>query len=185
MSPWRLNIIARQIMQGATIAYPTDTVWGFGCHPLSSFSISKILQLKNRSQNKGLILLSPNLELLKPYINSTSFKLNHTELDNISETPTTHLIKASQGCPRQITGISEKVAIRLTTHPLISSLCFKIQSPIISTSANISGQNTARNIFIVEKKFRYLVDCIIPGYSTNKNNPSRVIDIETKTVIRH
>ena len=68
MSPWALNRLGHAVSAGAVIGYPTDTIWGLGCDPLNFASVARILQIKNRNPDKGLILLSSRLEYCSPYI---------------------------------------------------------------------------------------------------------------------
>ena len=68
MSPWSLNRFVRAVARDAVFAYPTDTIWGFGCHPLSASGVARILSIKGRSVAKGLILLSSDLDYCRPYI---------------------------------------------------------------------------------------------------------------------
>ncbi|MCK4707147.1 MAG: Sua5/YciO/YrdC/YwlC family protein, partial [Gammaproteobacteria bacterium] len=128
MSPWRLRQIARQVGRGALIAYPTDTIWGFGCSPLSSRAINRLQQLKRRASNKGLILLSSELGYLKPYIDDFTFESNHSQLTATTSKPVTWIVKASKYCPGWLTGYSDNIAIRLTQVPQVRLICQLTQS---------------------------------------------------------
>jgi len=184
MSPWRLRQIARLINQGALIAYPTDTIWGFGCSPFSIRTIKRLLALKQRSPAKGLILLSPCLEYLEPFIDKTIFAtLNAGQLQS-AKRPVTWVIKASNNCPEQLTGNYKSVAIRICNTQPVERLCHSMQSALISTSANISGFNSARNSLQIHRHFQHKLDCIIEGFNTGSYHASEIRDFETGKILR-
>ncbi|MGD2171558.1 MAG: Sua5/YciO/YrdC/YwlC family protein, partial [Gammaproteobacteria bacterium] len=102
MSPWALNRLVREVSRGAVFGYPTDTVWGLGCHPLIASSVVRLLQLKNRTLDKGLILLSSRLEYCLPYLDADPAGLE--PLRQAGDRPTTWLVPASEFCPVWIRG---------------------------------------------------------------------------------
>lgn len=184
MSPWRLRQIAFQINSGALIAYPSDTLWGFGCHPLSWRTVNRIQSLKQRSPFKGLILLSSDLDLLYPYLDRSELQRRLKTLSQPAVKPVTWIIKASPDCPAWLTGESSSIAIRITDKPLIKQLCKTLQAPLVSTSANISGRATARNSLLVHKHFHSQVDIIIEGFYDVSRQASEIRDIQTGKILR-
>ena len=172
MSPWALNRFINAVSEGAVFGYPTDTIWGFGCHPLIASSVSRLLQIKNRPADKGLILLSSRLEYCLAYID-----VNDKDMDVIAQIPnhpTTWLVPASDLCPIWIRGNHPTVAIRITGHPLIQKLCDGLQSPLVSTSANRRGRSNARNRIQMQKQFGTELDAIISGFSTGGDSASEI-----------
>lgn len=184
MSPWRLRQIARLINHGALIAYPTDTIWGFGCNPQSAQTVKRLQQLKQRSQKKGLILLSPRLEYLKPYIDNTQFQQYKNQLTSVTEKPVTWLVKSSQNCPGWLTGHSDKIAIRLCSARQLQLLCDTMHSPLVSTSANIATRKPVRNSLQAHKHFHDAVDFIIEGFNTGAQQASEIRDLQTGKILR-
>ena len=183
MSPWALNRFAHAVSQGAIFGYPTDTIWGFGCHPLIASSVARILQIKNRSADKGLILLSSRLEYCAAYIG-----LDNEQLKPVLSTtdhPTTWLVPASGCCPAWIRGSNSTVAIRITDHPLLEFLCDRLKAPIVSTSANRSGKATARNSVQMRKQFGAELDFIVNGFTTGSNRPSEIKSLLNGTTARN
>jgi len=183
MSPWALNRFAHAVSQGAIFGYPTDTIWGFGCHPLIASSVTRILQIKNRSADKGLILLSSRLEYCAAYIG-----LDNEQLKPVLSTtdhPTTWLIPASENCPLWIRGNYPTVAIRITDHPLLELLCDRLKTPIVSTSANRNGKATVRNSTQMRKQFGDELDFIINGFATGSNRPSEIKSLLDGTTARN
>ena len=182
MSPWALNRFVHAISRGAIFGYPTDTVWGLGCHPLIAGSVSRILQIKNRSPEKGLILLSSRIEYCLDYLAVGTDELEAIRLPG--EQPTTWLVAASEFCPPWIHGIYPTVGIRITSHPLIQSICDGLQAPIVSTSANRSGKATARTSFQMRKQFGSELDFIVNGFNTGSHQPSEIKSLTSGTVLR-
>lgn len=184
MSPWRLRQIARQIDRGALIAYPTDTIWGFGCSPESASTILRLQRLKRRVANKGLILLSPELDFLQPYIASSTYSQLESQLTTKTTKPVTWIVRASPYCPGWISGYSDKVAIRLTQVPQVKLICQETHRPLISTSANITSRKPVRSSLQAHKHFQAAVDYIIEGFETGLQQASQIRDLETGEILR-
>lgn len=189
MSPWRIRQIAYRIRRGALIAYPTDTIWGLGCHPLCQSTINRLQQLKQRPAGKGLILLSSSIEFCEYYIDEATLSEYFDRLSKPQPTPVTWVVKSSAKCPQWLTGKSTTIAIRITNKPLVQQLCDTIRSPLTSTSANYSGRPASRNGLQVHKNFQHQVDFILDGFnhhSTDGSRPqaSQIRDIQTNKVFR-
>jgi len=182
MSPWALDRLARAVSQGAVFGYPTDTVWGLGCHPLIARAVARILQLKQRTPDKGLILLASRLEHCLPYIAASDAELE--PLTRPAERPTTWLVPASEHCPLWIRGIHPTVAIRITDHPLLEQLCERLEAPVVSTSANRSGASTVRNALQLRRQFGDRLDFVIGGFSTGGNRPSDIKSLLSGKTLR-
>ena len=183
MSPWALNRFAHAVSQGAVFGYPTDTIWGFGCHPLIASSVARILQIKNRRADKGLILLSSKLEYCAAYVG-----LDYEQLEPVTtatDRPTTWLIPASENCPVWIRGNHPTVAIRISNHPLLDFLCNRLKAPIVSTSANRSSKATVRNALQMRKQFGDELDFIVNGFTTGSNRPSEIKSLLDGTTLRN
>lgn len=182
MSPWALNRFVHAVSRGAVFGYPTDTVWGFGCHPLIASSVSRILQIKNRSPDKGLILLSSRIEYCSTYLDVETDQL--AALASPTNQPTTWLATASALCPPWIRGIYPTVAIRITSHPLVQAICDGLQAPVVSTSANRGGKATARNSIQMRKQFGSELDYIVTGFPTGSLQPSEIRSLANGTILR-
>lgn len=184
MSPWQINRLGKQILQGAVIAYPTDTIWGFGCHPLDPDAVQRILNIKQRPVDKGLILLASSLVDLLPYLKNNLSDREKIRLGRITEQPTTWLVEANPDCPFWLTGEFTTIAVRLTDHPFVRQLCDGIRAPLVSTSANRSGRPTVRNAIQARNQFSAELDFIVGGYTTARTRASKIITLSTDQVIR-
>jgi len=176
MSPWALNRFIHAASKGAIFGYPTDTIWGFGCHPLIPNSVDRILQIKNRGPEKGLILLSSRLEYCRAYTDASAEQLQPLQSTNFP--PTTWLLPASEFCPPWIRGNFPTVAIRITNHPLLQVLCDRLEAPIVSTSANRAGKATVRNSIQMRRQFGGVIDFIVTGFDTGGNRASEIKSLE-------
>lgn len=167
---------------GGVIAYPTESVYGLGCDPLNYFAVNKILSLKQRPLEKGLILIAAHLEQLKPFT-----QLDQSQIEKIlthQQKPITWLVPKSDLTPYWISGSHQKVAIRITQHPVAKQLCEYIGHPIVSTSANKSNSPPARTSLKVRIYFGDLIDCVISGRTGLIKNPTEIRDIDSDSVIR-
>lgn len=184
MSPWKLNRYALDILHGAVFAYPTDTIWGLGCHPLNHQAVTRILHIKKRPSSKGMILLASQIDYCRSFIDRDFFEHQYRNICTPESEPTTWLIPASLDCPGWLTGQARTVAIRLTHLPHIRALCDTIQQPLISTSANISGRKPASNIYQIQRIFSQQVDFVVTGFPQGSTQASRIIDLQSGKIIR-
>ena len=184
MSPWRIRHYVQSIKHGAVFAYPTDTIWGLGCDPLDKGAIQRIQLIKRRSPRKGLILLSNDFEYCRPYVHDSLYDEYCTLLSQPLSKPTTWILQASKSCPYWLTGSRETVAIRITQTSLIEALCGALKQPIVSTSANRSGEPPSRNSYLIHKHFRQHVNFIIDGFETGSQKASEIRDAKNGIILR-
>jgi L-threonylcarbamoyladenylate synthase len=182
MSPWALNRLTHAIAAGAVIGYPTDTIWGFGCDPLNPASVARLLQIKQRPVDKGLILLTSQLLYCEPFIRLTAEQ--REQLQSPCPTPTTWLVDASEHCPEWIRGNHPTVAVRVTDHPLLRYLCPRLNLPLVSTSANRAGKPTVRNALQMRRQFGDEVDYIVTGFNSGGARPSAIKSLASGNLMR-
>ena len=172
---------AKTIQNGGVISYPTESVFGLGCDPLNESAVNKILRLKNRAVEKGLIIVAGDLIQLKPYI-EISIEEEQKILNEKSDT--TWLVKKSPLTPNWVSGKHDKVAIRVSKHPLIIKLCQSIKQPLISTSANPAGSAPATSSQQSNHYFSKNVDLYVDYQSERSGQPTQIKDITTDVIIR-
>lgn len=169
---------------GKIIAYPTEAVFGLGCDPDNEEAVMSLLALKQRPIEKGMILIADNYSQLLPYVNDRAIPMDRrTEIFSSWPGPVTWLLPASDRAPRWITGGSELIAVRVTAHPLVKSLCTKLGKPLVSTSANYSGEEPARNVEQIKQTFGNDVYCV-EGEVGKLGNPTQIRHGLTGEVIR-
>ena len=172
---------ARVLHAGGVIAYPTEGVFGLGCLPDDYEAVSNILAIKARDQSKGLILIISDIEQIEDWIDVPTTGLN---LESPAGNPVTWIIPASDDVPVWICGEHDSIAVRLTTHPTAIALCDETDSPLVSTSANISGHPPARHSLVLRRQFSSLVDYIVPGECGPATGPSEIRDYLTGEIVR-
>lgn len=180
---WHSLHAAEVIKRGGVIAYPTEAVYGLGCDPRNADAVQRLLQLKQRKTEKGLILIASSFEQIEPLIKPLDKKIR-SRLDKSWPGPVTWLLPAHPEAPKWITGAHKKIAIRITAHPQASALCEALEGPIVSTSANCHMQQAARTAMQVRRIFTNQLDYILPGNVGNQNNPTEIRDAETNQLIR-
>ena len=181
LSNFLLRCSAEVIRSDGVIAYPTESVYDLGCDPQSAVAVNRILHLKQRPVEKGLILVAASIEQLSGYID-----VNETERNLITEypSPMTWLVSISTKTPAWISGKHAKVAIRLSSHPVVIALCNQLGHPLVSTSANPSGARPANNLLQARQYFHDQVDFYIGGDTGELNRPTPITDLETGQQIR-
>ncbi|MDA0805819.1 MAG: Sua5/YciO/YrdC/YwlC family protein [Proteobacteria bacterium] len=168
-----LNAVAA----GGVIAYPTEAVWGLGCDPFSEAAVSKLLQIKNRPVEKGLILVAASLDQLPALASS----LTATQRRTLEETwpgPVTWLIPDPEGSiPNWIKGEHESVAVRVSAHPLVRELCDRHGGALVSTSANDAGEPEIRSQSRLTEEFGGRIDAVIAGELGDSTETSQIRDL--------
>ena len=162
-SPFKLRLAADTLRRGGVLAWPTEAVWGIGCDPLNPHAVQRLLDIKQRSPSKGLILMAGDYAQILPFILPLPRERMQAVLDSWPG-PHTWLLPASPQTPGWITGGSDLVAVRVTAHPLSRNLCRAFGGALVSTSANRSGHPPARSALEV------LLRC--PGSDTLLHGPT-------------
>jgi L-threonylcarbamoyladenylate synthase len=178
LSAWRA---ADVLLSGGVIAYPTEGVFGLGCLPDDLDAVERILEIKERSASKGLILIAADVSHLDEWIDAS-------QLDRIPEPdprqPVTWIVKPTDRVPAIVTGDHPGLAVRITTNPVAAAICDAVDMPIVSTSANKAGQPVARNAFVLRRQFGHLVDYVVPGACGPASGPSEIRVLGSDTVLR-
>lgn len=180
-----LQIAARIMQQGGVIAYPTEGVWGLGCNPFDKTAIERLLSIKGRRAEKGVILIAANFDQLKELIQPLS-KQQQLLIDQSLPEPQTWLVPASDKVPLWISGKHSTVAVRISTHPLVRALCLLFGGAIVSTSANPQGKPAPIMGWQVHRYFHHhpQLDMIVKGQTAGIAKPSRITNLVTGDIIR-
>jgi L-threonylcarbamoyladenylate synthase len=184
MSELSIQQACDNLHKGEVIAYPTEAVWGLGCDPENQAAVEKLLALKQRSVDKGLILVAADMLQLGPLVST----LSDSQLQALAASwpgPTTWLIPdPDKQYPSWIRGSNKSVAIRVSGHPVVHQLCEKFGRPIVSTSANVAGQAEIRSRLIIERQFGRRIACIVPGELGSETRTTEIRDLSTGQFIR-
>ena len=166
---------SQHLIAGNTILYPTDTVWGIGCDATNFEAITKVYQLKKRSESKSLIVLVSSLSMLKKYV---SVPKSICELLKKSNQPTTIIYENPTGFAKNAIASDGTIAIRVVLDPFCRKLIKKFQKPIISTSANISGDETPKSFQEISQPILEGVDYIVSLHQNRVHaKPSTILKV--------
>lgn len=182
-SPLRLRAAVRALQRGGVIAYPTEAVWGLGCDPLDERACLRLLALKDRRWDKGLILVAAKLSQLERYIEIPS----NNALKRATATwpgPATWIFPATDQCPMWISGDHDGVAVRVSSHPGVVELCEAWGGALVSTSANPSGRAPAMNPAQVRLYFGDSLDALLPGALGGLAKPTTIREAATGHILR-
>jgi len=183
MNHWQLRQAARIIHAGGLIAYPTEAVYGLGCDPLNAAAVQRLLTLKQRPMGKGLILIASDLDQLRPFLLPLS-TADEAILHATWPGPVTWLLPARPETPRWLRGMHDTLAVRVTAHPLAAALCRQLGHPLVSTSANRSGQTPARSPLAVRRQLGSALELIVSGHLGNQARPTSIHDLASGRILR-
>lgn len=172
---------AEVLLGGGIIAYPTEGVFGIGCLPDDLTAVARVLSAKRRDAGKGLILIAANAKQLDGWIDLPDGR-SLPEPDPAY--PVTWIVPAGYRTHPAIRGGRPDVAVRITTQPVAAAICDAVASPIVSTSANLSGKPPARNRFVLRRQFAERVDYIVPGDCGAAAGPSEIRELISNKVLR-
>ena len=179
---WRRNLVSAYLSGDGVIAYPTEGVWGIGCLPSSAHAVARILALKKRNWEKGLLLVAADISQFEDYLVGLDND-KRCELENNWPGPITYLLPDNGVAPRWVVGNNATVGLRVSGHPVVRALCESI-GPLVSTSANVTGHPAAVTSLQVRQYFGAGVDHLVPGQLGNSIGPSVIKHLGTGEQIR-
>ena len=170
---------------GGVIAYPTEAVWGLGCDPGNEAAVLKLLALKQRPVEKGMILVAADVSQLDGWIrlDTLADAQRQAVLDGWPGA-NTWIVPAGPRTPRWITGTHDGVAVRVSAHPLVRALCEAWGGPLVSTSANRAGEAPARSRAQLDPALLARLDGLLPGDTGGLAQPTRIRIAATGQVLR-
>lgn len=176
--------IIEALKQNQVVAYPTEAVFGLGCNPHCLSAIKSLLALKKRPKEKGLILIAPNLDFFCNFIDFTQISTAeyHRLIMPMSQA-ITWVVPAQADVSRFIRGQFSHLAIRLCQHPDVVALCEALGYPLISTSANVTGQMPARTAQEVREQFGEYFP-VLDGKVGGATHPSEIRQLVDNVVLR-
>jgi len=176
-------MIANRLLEGEVIAYPTEGVWGLGCVPQKREAVERILAMKRRRWQQGLILVAADLAQCEPYMGVITAAQREI-LTAAWPGPITFLVPRSRRVPDWVAGDSDKVALRVSNHPVVAGICARLGQPMVSTSANPSGKPSALTRLKVVQYFKGTIDTIVPGRLGGLVGASEIRDLVSGEILR-
>lgn len=143
------------LKNGGTILYPTDTIWGIGCDATNVEAIQKIFEIKHRDKNKSMIILVENEKRLQSLVDVPEMAW---EIIDLSEKPVTIVYENPKGLPKEILAEDGSIGIRLVKDDFCKRLISKLNKPLVSTSANFSGEKSPMKFSDISQELISAVD---------------------------
>lgn len=179
-----LNEALECLRKGGIILYPTDTIWGIGCDARNSDAVKRIYKLKKREDSKSMLVLTNNeagLEKITEEIPDITW-----ELLNAVDNPLTIIYDNAHGVAPELIAEDGSLGIRITKERFSNELCKRLRGPLVSTSANISGEKSPSSFKEITEEIKNGVDYIVKfrqEESANKQ-PSNIIKLGKGGVIK-
>jgi L-threonylcarbamoyladenylate synthase len=166
------------VQEGGIILYPTDTIWGIGCDATNTEAVQKIYQLKQRDEAKSMIILLDTENKLESYIAEVN-PLAY-ELIEYAENPLTLVMPGAKNISPALIAPDGSVGIRIAKHPFCQQLIQRLRKPLVSTSANVSGEPSPQYFAQVDAEIINGVDYVVDVDQHDKEikNPSTIIRLD-------
>lgn len=170
---------------GGLVAYPTEAVWGLGCDPGNAEAVRRLLALKQRPPEKGLILVAATPAQLDAYaqLNALPAARRAAVLQSWPG-PFTWLVPVREDTPAWLRGQHHSLAVRVSAHPGVIALCQAFGGALVSTSANFSGAAAPRTRQALDPALCAQLDGIMQGETAGLAAPSQIRDAASGAVIR-
>ncbi len=169
---------------GGVILYPTDTVWGLGCDATNSQAVRRIYEIKQRAENKSLIILVNSPAMLERYVYYPPEVA--LELAELSEKPLTVVYDRGRSLAEGVASADGSVAVRVCSEPFCDALIDALRKPLVSTSANISGSSAPAIFDEISEEMKAAVDyvCLWRQDDRSRARPSSVIKVSGNGVVK-
>lgn len=161
-----INGALEVLRAGGLILYPTDTIWGIGCDATNPAAVERVYQLKGRDQSKSLIVLLDNENKLPGYVQEVP-EIAY-QLIEYTERPLTIVYSGAKNLAPNLIAEDGSIGIRIVNHTFCSPLLQRLRKPLVSTSANLSGQPSPKNFSEISQEIMDGVDYVV---SYDQDNP--------------
>lgn len=178
--------ILKTLRSGGVILYPTDTVWGLGCDATNSAAVEKIYRIKRREDSKAMIVLVPTVDSVAKYIDKVPDLAWDLFENSRGAKPLTLILPGGAGVASNLLPAEKTLAVRVPEHKFCSELLRKLNRPLVSTSANISGESSPTRFEDISQEILSAVDLVVDrsfeGQSTGA--PSSIVSLSMDGQIR-
>lgn len=173
-----LNEALKTLKEGGIILYPTDTIWGLGCDATNRSAVEKIFRIKKRRDNKSLIVLVNNEAMLERYV--TDIPEAALNIIEVADTPVTIIYPKGRGLAEGICSDDGSAGIRVCSDDFCNDLITRFRKPIVSTSANISGDPPPSTFSEITNDIISQADYVVRHRQDDftKSQPSSIIKFE-------
>lgn len=173
------------LRRGGVVAYPTEAVWGLGCDPFDEAAVMRLLAIKQRPVDKGLILVAATPSQLDGLVDWSALPDERQRAVHAGwPGPNTWVVPATARVPAWISGGRAGVAVRVSAHPVVVALCAAFGRPMVSTSANLTGQPPAFTRDALDPGLLAHLDAVAPGETAGLAAPTAIRDARSGDVLR-
>jgi L-threonylcarbamoyladenylate synthase len=168
---------------GGVILYPTDTIWGLGCDATNEAAVKRIFEIKKREDSKSMLVLTDSGAKIQRLVNEIPDVA--WDLIELGDTPLTIIYSGAKNLASNLIAPDGSAGIRVTKEAFSKKLCERFRSPVVSTSANISGEPSPQNFEEISDEIKDAVDYIVSyrQKDLSKATPSSIIKLEQGGVI--
>ncbi|MCD0246570.1 Sua5/YciO/YrdC/YwlC family protein [Xanthomonas melonis] len=182
LSPDSAAVVVRQ---GGVIAYPTEAVWGLGCDPAQEAAVLRLLEIKRRPVDKGVIVVASDVAQLRDWVDLDALEPARRQAVLASwPGPNTWILPITARAPRWVTGTHDGLAVRISAHPIVAALCAAWGAPLVSTSANLAGQPPARSRDALDPALLATIDGVVAGDVGGLAQPTTIRDARSGQILR-
>lgn len=170
--------------RGGIILYPTDTIWGIGCDARNPEAVKKIYDIKQRADSKALICLVGSMAMLEATVEEIPDAAE--QIIDVAVAPTTIVYDHGRNVAPNLLADDGSLGVRITSEPFSAALCRAMRGPVVSTSANISGQPSPACFAEISEEIKQAVDyiCLARRDEASSGKSSCVIKISTGNIIK-
>ena len=180
----RLRRVRDRIAAGGIGCYPTEGVYGLGCDPFNHAALARLIALKGRGSEKGLIVIAAGVDQLDGLVEWPTDPSARQAIKASWPGPVTWVMKVGAAVPALLTGGRDTLAVRVTAHQPVIDLCRGVGMPLVSTSANLSGRPACRHDWQVARIFGRRLDWRWPGPLGGQRGPSEIREAGSGRVLR-
>jgi len=177
----KILVAAEFLREGRVLIYPTDTVYGLGCS-IESPSVERVFEIKTRGRDMPLSVAFSSIEMVKEYAIVGDGEREFIT-DNIDE-PYTFILNKKSIIPSAVTGGKDTVGVRIPNHAVVRAFIEKAGVPVITTSANVSGEAPPASVDEIADEIKDAADLVIDSGPCRVGKPSKVIDLRSGKVLR-
>lgn len=174
-----LRRAAETVRQGGVVLYPTDTIYGLGCDPRNATALRRLFRIKGRPEERGVLVLAPDLGSAFSLISGLHPEAREI-LDRYWPGPLTGIFPAAEDLPGELTGGTRTIGVRVPSLPLLRLWMEELGGPLVSTSANRSGEPVPTDLAKLRELFESVVDLFLEAGEPASTTPSTVVDFTTR-----
>lgn len=174
----------KTLREGGVILYPTDTIWGIGCDATNPEAVNRVYEIKKRSDSKALIVLANSEAMIANHVGQTP-EVAWSVIE-LATSPITIIFDNGKNLAHNLLAADGSIAFRLSREEFSSQLCFHLRKPVVSTSANISGQPSPKSFHDISREIIDAVDYVVKYRQDDCTpvNPSSIVRIGSDSTVK-